>query len=325
VKNKLPITLANLNDSTILITGAGGTIGSELVKRIKAKTIIALDISEYAIYKLQREIGSRNIHCIVGDASDRKLLDLIFSKYKFDYAFNAAAYKHVDTLEDENNTYSVIKNNILSTLHLAELANKFSIKKLIHISSDKAVNPTNNMGFTKLWCERIIQNYSINSNTDFKIVRFGNVYKSAGSFIETLEWQLETDRPITITDDRMKRYFLTVNDAVGLILDITSFQDRNKTYILDMGEEISITNLVNLLNKKNAPIEYIGIRPGEKLQEELIYNYEQLVPTDNKLISSVEWRIVDIRDNIRVLLQELKKDSICLATLNKIITTTTIL
>jgi len=326
MKNKLPVTTNfNFSDSIVLVTGAGGTIGSELVRRINAKTIVAVDISEYAVYRLQRSIDNKNIHCVVGDVSDKKLVELLFKKYKFDYVFNAAAYKHVDTLEDENNTYSVVKNNTLSTLNLCNFATQYNVKELVHISSDKAVNPTNNMGYTKLWCERIVQHYAKASVTNFKIVRFGNVYNSAGSFVETLAWQLDTDRPITITDDRMKRYFLTISDAVSLILDITSFTDRNKTYVLDMGEEISIVDLVTQLNTKSAPIKYIGIRPGEKLREELVYGYETLAPTSNTMISSVDWKEIDISTEISVLLKELEKDSICLTTLNNIIITTTIL
>jgi len=323
MKNKLPIIQSNnfLND-VVLITGAGGTIGREIVKRISAKTIVAVDISEYAIYKLQRGIENKNIHCVVGDVSDRKLIDLLFKKYSFDYVFNAAAYKHVDTLEDENNTYSVVKNNTLSTIYLSEFADRYGVKEMIHVSSDKAVNPTNNMGYTKLWCERIVQHYARNSKTKFKIVRFGNVYNSAGSFVETLQWQLDVGKPITITDDRMMRYFLTVEDAVSLILDISAFNDTYKTYILDMGQEVSIVELVKQLNVKNAPVEYIGIRPGEKLREELVYDYEQLTPTDNTMISSVDWKEVDMSDNISVLLKELGKDVVCLKTLNIIITTT---
>jgi FlaA1/EpsC-like NDP-sugar epimerase len=170
-----------------------------------------------------------------------------------------------------------------------------------------------------------VQHHAKASVTNFKIVRFGNVYNSAGSFVETLAWQLDTDRPITITDDRMKRYFLTISDAVSLILDITSFPDRNKTYILDMGEEISIVDLVTQLNTKGAPIKYIGIRPGEKLREELVYGYETLAPTSNTMISNVDWKEIDISTEISVLLKELGKDSICLTTLNNIIITTTIL
>ena len=325
VDNKLPVTQnINFENDTVLIAGAGGTIGRELVQRINARTIVAVDISEYAIYLLQREMQSENLHCIVGDVSDPRIVSLIFDKYKIDYIFNAAAYKHVDTLEDENNTYSVIKNNIMSVINLCNHAD--NVKAMIHISSDKAVNPTNNMGYTKLWCERIVQQYARTSDTTYKIVRFGNVYNSAGSFIETLQWQLATGRPITVTDDRMLRYFMTVSDAVSLILDVVDLKWGNRTYILEMGEEVSIVELVQELNTKNHPIEYIGIRPGEKLREELVYDHEELEDTANPLIRSVEWRKrVNMIENIARLTTELDKDKICLKTLNEIITTTTIL
>ena len=146
MKNKLPkFSNPLFNDSVVLVTGAGGTIGSNLVTRLQAKTIIAVDISEYAIYKLQRQLKQSNVHCVVGDISDARLVAMLFNKYQIDYVFNAAAYKHVDTLEDENNTYSVVKNNILSITNLCDYAD--NIKCLVHISSDKAVNPTNSMGY----------------------------------------------------------------------------------------------------------------------------------------------------------------------------------
>ena len=319
MKNKL---YSNKNikfkNNIVLIAGAGGTIGSTIVNRIEAKQIIAIDISEYAIYKLQRSNNSENIKFIVGDISDLKFVNMIFNKYKIDYVFNAAAYKHVDKLQEDDNTYSVIKNNILSVLNLCKHIDK--IKTLIHISSDKAVNPINNMGFTKLWCEKIVQQYD-----NCKIVRFGNVYGSSGSFIETLKWQLENQLPITITDKNMKRYFMTVDDAVSLILDIGGVEYTNATYILDMGKEIPIVDIVNELNYNNSPITYIGIRSGEKLNEELVCDYEVIENTIHPMIKKVGWKYIDMKNNINILLKELGKNEICLPTLNKIITTTTIL
>lgn len=317
--SKLPHEILDLGDSTVLVTGAGGTIGGGLVGVIKAKTIVAVDISEYAIYKIQRE-RLPNVHCVVGDISDKKIVDYLFKKYKIDYVFNAAAYKHVDTLEEDNNVYSVVKNNTLSVYNLCQYMN--TLKGFVHISSDKAVNPTNNMGFTKLWCERIVQQYATKST---KIVRFGNVYKSSGSFIETLEWQLANNKPITITDPNMRRYFMSVGDAVSLIGQVLFLDDSNSTYILEMGEELAITQVVEQLNVNNAPIEYIGIRAGEKLSEELIYDYEQLLPTSNLHIHRVDWHSVDMTLLLDQLLVELDKDEICTNTLNDIITTTMIL
>jgi FlaA1/EpsC-like NDP-sugar epimerase len=318
VKNKLDvIQFDEFNDTTVLITGAGGTIGSELVERITAKTIIALDISEYAIYKLQRAIGDRNIHCIVGDASDSKLVDMIFQKYQIDYVFNAAAYKHVDTLEDENNSYSVIKNNILTVVNLCKHAK--SLKCLIHVSSDKAVEPSNNMGFTKLWCERIVQHYASIVDSKFKIVRFGNVFGSSGSFVETLNWQMSVGQEITLTDIRMKRYFMTVHDAVTLILTSVHLENLSATYILEMGEEISIPSLV----PENYPTKIIGIRPGEKLHESLTFEHEQLEPTSNSMIKRITWAESSILNKLSALQEELNKDKLCLTTLTQILKTIT--
>jgi FlaA1/EpsC-like NDP-sugar epimerase len=329
MNNKLPIKRnTNFKNSVVLVTGAGGTIGSEIVKRLDAEKIIAVDISEYAIYRLQRSINNsdlikNNISCIVGDISDPKLVRMIFDKYKIDYVFNAAAYKHVDTLEDENNTYSVVKNNILSVVNLCEIIK--DCKGFIHISSDKAVYPTNNMGHTKLWCERIVQHYAQNLSTSIKIVRFGNVYGSSGSFIETLKWQMDNNLPITVTDDRMRRYFLSVDDAVTLINEVVTLDQDNGTYILEMGQEVYITDIVEDLNIKSLPINYIGIRAGEKLQETLVYDYETLNTTSNDMIKKVNWQPVPMQENISNILAELKKDKVCLERLNQIILTTTIL
>jgi FlaA1/EpsC-like NDP-sugar epimerase len=306
-------------DSVILITGAGGTIGSQLVRKIEAKTIIAVDINEYSLYKLQRSIKDKNIHFIVGDVSDYKIVNMIFKKYKIDYVFNAAAYKHVDTLENENNSYSVIKNNILSTINLCKKAKK--IKSMIHISSDKAVNPINNMGYTKLWCERIVQHYSKKYKNKFKIVRFGNIYNSSGSFVETMNWQLQNNLPITITDIKMKRHFMTVEDASSLILSIVDFEQTDSTYILDMGEEIDIIDLI----PENYPYVIVGLRPGEKIKEQLVYEYEKLENTEIELIKRVKWKNIDMSDNLKKIKNELNGKKICLKKLKKIITTTTIL
>lgn len=329
MKNKLPIELnTNFKHSTVLVTGAGGTIGGEIVRRLDAKKIIAVDISEYSIYKLQRSLDNSvpkkcNVSCIVGDISDPKLTNMIFNRYKIDHVFNAAAYKHVDTLEDENNTYSVVKNNIMSVINLCE--NLKDVQSFTHISSDKAVYPTNNMGYTKLWCERIVQYYAEKYNTLVKIVRFGNVYASSGSFVETLQWQMDNNLPITITDDRMRRYFLSISDAVTLINEVSTLDKTNSTYILEMGQEVSITDIVKELNVKNLPINYIGIRAGEKLQETLVYDYEKLNNTTNSMINRVDWQPVPMEENILKILTELKKDRICLQALTEIITTTTIL
>jgi FlaA1/EpsC-like NDP-sugar epimerase len=289
------------------------------VNKIQAKTIIAIDISEYSIYKLQRSLSHKNVHCIVGDVSDKKIVDMIFKKYKIDYIFNAAAYKHVDTLEDENNSYSVIKNNILCTINLCKKAKK--VKSMIHISSDKAVNPINNMGYTKLWCERIVQHYSKKYKNKFKIVRFGNIYNSSGSFIETMNWQLQNNLPITITDIKMRRHFMTVQDAGNLILSVIDFEQTDSTYILDMGEENNIVDLI----PKNYPYVIIGLRPGEKIKEQLVYDYEKLEDTEIQLIKRVNWKHIDMSVNLRKIKNELNRKRICLKKLKKIIATTTIL
>jgi FlaA1/EpsC-like NDP-sugar epimerase len=158
-----------------------------------------------------------------------------------------------------------------------------------------------------------------------KIVRFGNVYASSGSFIETLQWQMDNNLPITITDDRMRRYFLSVSDAVTLINETVTLDNTNGTYILEMGNEVYIKEIVEDLNFKNLPITYIGIRAGEKFQETLVYDYEQLNTTMNPMINKINWQPVLMNENISKILNELKKDDVCLENLNQIIQTTTIL
>jgi FlaA1/EpsC-like NDP-sugar epimerase len=158
-----------------------------------------------------------------------------------------------------------------------------------------------------------------------KIVRFGNVYASSGSFIETLQWQMDNDLPITITDDRMRRYFLSVSDAVTLINETVTLDNTNGTYILEMGNEVYIKDIVKDLNFKNLPITYIGTRAGEKFQETLVYDYEQLNTTMNPMINKINWQPVSMNENISKILNELKKDDVCLENLNQIIQTTTIL
>jgi FlaA1/EpsC-like NDP-sugar epimerase len=264
-----------LEGKTVLITGAGGTIGSSLVGAMlnQGAKVVAVDISEYAIYRLNERFDIRGI---VGDVSDKQLLDLIFAREYVDYIFHCAAYKHVDMSEDDINTYSYIKNNVRTTQHLLE----YPVEHFILISSDKAVNPSNTMGRTKQQSEQLVRE---RCSGHYAIVRFGNVYNSSGSFVETMNRQITEMKPITLTDMLMTRFFLTIHDATSLINEVVRMNESG-TYVLDMGEEIRIVDLI----PESHPIRFIGMRPGEKINEEIVSGNEILVNTNHELIKRVE-------------------------------------
>lgn len=276
MEDKLTLKInSNMHGKTALVTGAGGTIGSAVVGSLleQGVNVVPVDISEYSIYRLNEKFDVRGI---VGDVSNLSLVNMIFAKHHIDYIFHCAAYKHVDISEEDINTYSAFMNNVDSTACLL----KFPVERFILISSDKAVNPQNTIGRSKLASEQLVKTLCTGI---YKIVRFGNVYNSSGSFVETLNRQIETNQPVTITDKRMRRSFLTINDAVSLINEVTHIDDQSGTYMLDMGEEVNILDLV----PKDYPIKYVGIRAGEKLTEDLLGENEVLVDTSNELIKCI--------------------------------------
>ncbi|MHB1151399.1 MAG: polysaccharide biosynthesis protein [Eubacteriales bacterium] len=283
-------------DKTVLITGGGGSIGSELCRQIaklKPKRIIILDIYENNAYDIQQDLMQRykdSLDTVIEIASvrDNFRIDEVFDQYRPDVVFHAAAHKHVHLME--HNSAEAIKNNIFGTYNTANSAEKYGVKRFIMISTDKAVNPTNIMGASKRMCEMIIQSRK-DSATDFVAVRFGNVLGSNGSVIPLFKRMIESGGPITITDKRIVRYFMTIPEAAQLVLQTGAMASKSEIYVLDMGKPIKILdlaeNMVRLSGLKpyqDIDIIEIGLRPGEKLYEELLIKTEVLDKTENKMI-----------------------------------------
>lgn len=288
----------------ILITGGGGSIGSELCRQVASyhpKELVILDIYENNAYEIQQELKRKysndlNLHVEIASIRDRNKIDAIFAKYLPDIVFHAAAHKHVPLMEDCPD--EAIKNNIFGTYNIVQAAEKYRIKKFIMISTDKAVNPTNVMGATKRFCEMILQS-KVNSKTEYASVRFGNVLGSNGSVIPLFKKQIAEGGPVTITDKRIIRYFMTIPEAVQLVLQAGVIAKQSQIFVLDMGEPVKILDLANNLIKlsglepgKDIEIKEIGLRPGEKLYEELLMASENLVSTPNSKIFIEEQGVI---------------------------------
>ena len=312
-------------NDVILITGGAGSIGSSIIKQIVVKfsylKIICLDSSENNIYKIQNDIKLDNIEYVVGDINDNSLIKHIIDKYNVSIIFHTAAYKHVPIMEF--NIYQSLKNNCLGTLCLAEESVKCNIKKFIFVSSDKAVRPSNVMGLSKRLSESIIDYYQQQLKekkikTKFSIVRFGNVLESSGSLIPLLRSQIVSGGPITITHKEVTRYFMTLSEAAHLVIESSFLTDGSEIFLFDMGEPIKIVDLakrmVNLYGRqiKTSPesegieIEYIGLRPGEKLYEELLVNNKAIKSENNNIYISQEKRVNST--NYKRYIEFLKKD-----------------
>ncbi|MDP3306602.1 MAG: nucleoside-diphosphate sugar epimerase/dehydratase [Erysipelotrichaceae bacterium] len=291
-----------IHDKSILVTGAGGSIGSELVRQIvlyQPKSVIMLDISENSIYDLQSELNiwrkekkiAKDVEFlpIIGSIRDIAVLDMIFERSKFDLVFHAAAHKHVPLMESM--PAEAVKNNIFGSHHIIELCKKHKVKQMVHISTDKAVNPTNVMGATKRFVEKMIQTIGKDGPTKFVAVRFGNVLGSSGSVIPLFKKQIASGGPVTVTDPEMIRYFMTITEAVSLILQAASYGEGGEIFVLDMGEPVKILDLAEKMISlagyvpyQDIDIEFTGLRPGEKLFEELLMGEEGLKETPNPLI-----------------------------------------
>jgi FlaA1/EpsC-like NDP-sugar epimerase len=281
----------DLNQKVILVTGAGGSIGSELVRQCltyRPKKMILLDIYENGVYDLQQEIlnycDHTELQIIIASVRDQERIEEIMQQIKPDYVFHAAAHKHVPLMED--NPHAVVKNNILGTYYVALAAHHHSVKRFILISSDKAVNPTNLMGASKRICEILVQSINAISPTEFSAVRFGNVLGSNGSVIPLFKKQIENGGPVTVTHSDMTRYFMTIQEAVQLVLQASSLSKGGEIFVLNMGKPVKIIDLaeqmIRLSGKKphvDIKIEFTGLRPGEKLYEELMYAEENLKQT----------------------------------------------
>lgn len=277
------ITSEYITNKTVMVTGGGGSIGSELCRQIACylpKKLIILDIYENNAYYIQQELIRKygenlDLEVQIASVRDKNKLEQIFEAKNIDIVFHAAAHKHVPLME--NNPEEAIKNNVLGTYNTASMADKYKTKKFVLISTDKAVNPTNVMGATKRVCEMIIQAFNQHSSTDFVAVRFGNVLGSNGSVIPLFMEQIKSGGPVTITHEEITRYFMTIPEAVQLVLKASVIAKGGEIFVLDMGEPIKIKDLAynliklaGLIPEKDIKIEYTGLRPGEKLYEELL-------------------------------------------------------
>lgn len=286
-----------LIDKTVLVTGGGGSIGSELCRQISElspKKLIILDIYENSAYNIQQELkmkysDSLNLSVEIVTICDLKELEDIFIKENIDVVFHAAAHKHVPLME--KNVDEAVKNNVFGTLNLVNLSDKYNVKKFIQISTDKAVNPTNVMGATKRICEMMVQNKDKTSKTEFVAVRFGNVLGSNGSVIPLFEKQIQKMGPVTVTHPEIIRYFMTIPEAVSLVLTAGSLAKGGEIFVLDMGLPVKIKDLAENLIRlsgfiphEDIKIEYTGLRPGEKIYEELLMDEEGMQKTENKKI-----------------------------------------
>ena len=287
-----------IKDKVCMVTGGGGSIGSELVRQIaqySPKQIIIVDIYENNAYDIQQELvlkygGGLNLVTLISSVRDYDKMDTIFKEYRPQLVFHAAAHKHVPLMETVPE--EAVKNNIFGTYNVANLAERYKADKFVMISTDKAVNPTNVMGATKRACEMIIQHKAqTGTHTEFVTTRFGNVLGSNGSVIPLFRKQIESGNPVTVTHPDIIRYFMTIPEAVSLVLEAGAIAKGGEIFVLDMGAPVKITtlaeNLIRMYGKvpyKDVPIIFTGLRPGEKLFEELLMDEEGLKSTDNKKI-----------------------------------------
>jgi len=290
-----------IHDEVVLVTGAGGSIGSELVRQIveyEPKKLILFDIYENGVYDLQAELNIRfreskhpvPLIVLIGSVYNYQRLKTIFETYQPSLVFHAAAYKHVPLMEDS--AVEAVRTNILGTYNVCKLADHYQAKKFVLVSSDKAVRPTNVMGATKRFAEMIIQSFANQSKTSYSAVRFGNVLGSNGSVVPLFKKQIENGGPITLTDKKIIRYFMTIPEASGLILQSAVYAKGGEIFILDMGEPVKIYDLAIKMIKlsgykpfEDIDIQIIGLRPGEKLYEELLVDKDNgHIQTNNEKI-----------------------------------------
>ena len=288
--------LADIAGKVVLVTGGGGSIGSELCRQIaraNPKQLIIFDIYENNAYAIQQELKhdypKLNLATLIGSVRNTSRINSVMRTCRPDIVFHAAAHKHVPLMEDSPN--EAIKNNVIGTYKTAMAAAKYDVKKFVLISTDKAVNPTNIMGASKRLCEMVVQMMDRQCSTSFAAVRFGNVLGSNGSVIPLFKKQIAEGGPVTVTDKRIIRYFMTIPEAVSLVLQASYYAKGGEIFILEMGEPVKIDDMARNLIRLSGytpdvdiKIVYTGLRPGEKLYEELLMNEEGMKETDNKLI-----------------------------------------
>ena len=296
VKIDLNDVAGYIKDKVVLVTGGGGSIGSELCRQAatqKPKTLIIFDIYENNAYELQMELRRQHpeldLVVLIGSVRDKGRVDYVFDKYRPDIVCHAAAHKHVPLMEDS--PLEAIKNNVFGTYNVAEAADRYGARRMILVSTDKAVNPTNVMGASKRICEMVVQMWNGRSKTEYVAVRFGNVLGSAGSVIPLFRRQIKEGGPVTVTDKNVIRYFMTIPEAVQLIFQAGAYAKGGEIFVLDMGEPVRIDDLARNMIRLSGlepdldiPIVYTGLRPGEKLYEELLLSGEGMQKTANDLI-----------------------------------------
>ena len=300
-----------ITGKTILVTGGGGSIGSEICRQValhEPKQLIIVDIYENNAYDIQLELKKNypklNLETLIASVRDKKRVEDIFETYRPDIVYHAAAHKHVPLMEDSPD--EAIKNNVLGTYNVASAANKYHVKKMVLISTDKAVRPTNVMGASKRICEMIIQIFSQVSQTEYAAVRFGNVLGSNGSVIPIFRQQIKNGGPVTVTHPDIIRYFMTIPEAVNLVLQCGAYAKGGEIFILDMGEPVKILDLAKKMIRlsghvpgEDIKIEFTGLRPGEKLYEELLIDEDNLVETENERIFVAQMGEIDVDEMSR--------------------------
>lgn len=288
--------LGHVGGKVVLVTGGGGSIGSELCRQLAAhhpKQLIILDIYENNAYDIQQELIRKypelDLVVLIASVRNKERIDSIFETYRPNIVYHAAAHKHVPLMEDS--PHEAIKNNVFGTYKVAQAADRYGVDKFVLISTDKAVNPTNIMGASKRLCEMLIQSMNRNSRTNYVAVRFGNVLGSNGSVIPLFKKQIAEGGPVTVTHPDIIRYFMTIPEAVSLVLQAGAYARGGEIFVLDMGEPVKIldlaTNLIKLSGYRvgeDIQIVFTGLRPGEKMYEELLMNEEGLKETANKMI-----------------------------------------
>ena len=306
-----------VQNKVVMVTGGGGSIGSELCRQLAGygvKKLILFDIYENSAYDIQMELKRKygnelDLVVLIGSVRNTHRIESVIEKYRPDVIYHAAAHKHVPLMEDSPN--EAIKNNVFGTYKTAKAAAKYGVKKFVLISTDKAVNPTNIMGASKRICEMVIQMMNRKTpNTEFVAVRFGNVLGSNGSVIPLFKRQIAEGGPVTVTHKDIVRYFMTIPEAVALVLQAGAYAKGGEIFILDMGKPIKIDDLARNLIRlsglnvdEDIKVEYTGLRPGEKLYEELLMDEEGIQNTANKLIYIGKPIVMD--DNL--FIEQLKK------------------
>ena len=316
--------LGYVSGKTVLVTGGGGSIGSELCRQIAAhnpQKLIILDIYENNAYDIQQELVRKypklDLIVLIASVRNKNRMNQIFETYRPDIVYHAAAHKHVPLMEDSPN--EAVKNNVMGTYRTALAADKYGTEKFVLISTDKAVNPTNVMGASKRICEMIIQMMNQKSKTNFVAVRFGNVLGSNGSVIPLFKKQIAEGGPVTVTDPNIIRYFMTIPEAVSLVLQAGAYAKGGEIFVLNMGEPVKILDLaVNLIKLSglrpgtDIEIKFTGLRPGEKMYEELLMDEEGLKKTANRMIfigKPIEFNSEEFEDQLEQLIADARAES----------------